>query len=62
MFFPPDDKPVARDFYIEAKRICRECVVQVQCLRYGLEEPYGVWGGTSPAERSALRSIAADAG
>ena len=55
VFFPPDDKPVSRDFYNEAKSICRICEVQPQCLEYGMDEPYGVWGGTSPVERQRLR-------
>jgi len=36
-----------------AKRVCRRCPVQVECLRYAVErrEPYGIWGGTTPVER-----------
>lgn len=56
IFFPPDDKPVSRDFYVTAKRICRQCSVRGKCFEYGLDEPYGVWGGTSPAERRAYRN------
>lgn len=59
IFFPPDDKPVSRDFYRTAKRICRRCPVRLKCLDYGLDETYGVWGGTSPAERRTLRMNAA---
>jgi WhiB family redox-sensing transcriptional regulator len=55
IFFPPDDKPVARDFYANAKSICNRCSVTVECLEYGLAETYGVWGGTTPSERAAMR-------
>lgn len=55
-FFPPDDKPVARDFYRKAKLICEGCKVSIQCLEYGLDEPYGVWGGMSPIEREMIRN------
>ena len=55
VFFPPDDKPVSRDFYNKAKSICRRCEVQADCLQYGINEAYGVWGGTSPVERQNLR-------
>ena len=60
IFFPPDDKPVARDFYKDAKKVCRRCEVRLQCLEYGMEERYGVWGGTSPVERNVLRETAKD--
>lgn len=56
MFFPPDDKPVARDFYRNAKAICVRCPVMDKCLEYGIEENYGVWGGTTPTERAAMRN------
>lgn len=61
IFFPPDDKPVARNFYTEAKKVCHKCEVRLQCLDYGLEERYGVWGGTSPVERNILRETAKNA-
>lgn len=56
MFFPPDDKPVARDFYANAKMICNRCDVVSECLEYGINETYGVWGGTTPSERNILRN------
>ncbi|MFE7421144.1 WhiB family transcriptional regulator [Rhodococcus sp. NPDC057529] len=36
-----------------ARRICHECPVQAVCRDYALSvgEPYGVWGGTSEADR-----------
>lgn len=55
MFFPPDDKPVARDFYNNAKSVCKNCEVVIECLDYGLNEKYGVWGGTTPTERARMR-------
>ena len=29
--------------------------VRDECLLYGLDEPYGLWGGYSPPERRAMR-------
>lgn len=55
MFYPPDDKPVARDFYANAKSICNRCEVISDCLEYGINEVYGVWGGTTPSERARIR-------
>lgn len=39
-----------------AKAICASCPVQKQCLADALENDmqYGVWGGTTPAERKAI--------
>ena len=36
----------------EAKRICSECPVRIECLNYALrrDERYGVWGGMTAAE------------
>ncbi len=37
---------------IDAQRaVCAACLVRDECLAYGLDEPFGVWGGLGPAER-----------
>lgn len=48
-----DDKKKRR----QAKAICNQCPVRELCLDYALEagEPAGIWGGTSPEERHAIR-------
>ena len=40
----------------QAKQVCRSCSVLDQCRRHALaaEEPYGVWGGLSVAERDDI--------
>lgn len=40
-----------------AKRICRDCLVQKDCLIYALknEEEFGIWGGHSERERRKIR-------
>ena len=40
-----------------AKRICRDCPVQVQCLTYAMEAPvdHGIWGGLTERERRGYR-------
>ena len=55
MFFPPDDSPVKRQLYKQAKEICSKCEVLLQCREYGKDEDYGVWGGTTPKERRDAR-------
>ena len=44
----------------EAKRICSECSVRIECLNYALrrDERYGVWGGMSERERRRLKRMA----
>jgi hypothetical protein len=39
-----------------ARAVCRRCPLAAACLDYALEnEEHGIWGGTTPAERLALR-------
>lgn len=41
----------------EAKRVCAGCEIQGECLQWALanNEPHGVWGGATPAERFRMR-------
>lgn len=38
-----------------ARQICMRCPVISQCLRVGLREEYGIWGGTTPKQRQKIR-------
>jgi WhiB family redox-sensing transcriptional regulator len=42
-----------------ARLICSGCTVKDDCLAFALERPQeasdGIWGGTTPEERKALR-------
>jgi WhiB family redox-sensing transcriptional regulator len=51
--FYPDDNGDVRN----AQAVCKECVVQEECLEYALvhDEKYGVWGGFSERGRRRLR-------
>lgn len=42
---------------IEAKQVCRDCLVRLQCLAHALEfeENYGIWGGKSAEERRDIK-------
>lgn len=56
MFFPdpagPDPTAVA-----EAKAVCAGCPVTEECLKVGLAEEHGIWGGFTTAERRAARRV-----
>ncbi len=64
LFFHPDGErgPARAERETRAKQICGRCPVLEHCRRHALAvgEPYGVWGGLSLAERSALLSGAPD--
>ncbi|MEN0135188.1 MAG: WhiB family transcriptional regulator [Rhodococcus sp. (in: high G+C Gram-positive bacteria)] len=55
MFFARDNesKPVRIRRERAAKEICYDCPVRVQCRAHALSvgESYGVWGGTTEADR-----------
>lgn len=59
LFFPIGATGAALRQMEEAKRICRACPVQIQCLAWALENGVadGVWGGTTPDERRIIRSL-----
>jgi WhiB family redox-sensing transcriptional regulator len=39
-----------------AVRVCLRCPIRLECLSYALDtdEPFGVWGGATPAERARV--------
>ncbi|MFQ5967107.1 MAG: WhiB family transcriptional regulator [Acidimicrobiia bacterium] len=41
----------------QAKAICAECEVRVECLEFALQhsEKFGIWGGLSERERRKIR-------
>jgi WhiB family redox-sensing transcriptional regulator len=56
IFFAEGERGARRTAREEhAKRVCRACVVQRECLSYAVEsgEPYGIWGATTPRERAS---------
>lgn len=60
--FPRDAKGPERNTAMQnsqkAIKICSSCDNQLECLDYAVKaEPFGVWGGTSEAERLYIRKI-----
>jgi WhiB family transcriptional regulator, redox-sensing transcriptional regulator len=60
IWFPANGDRAAAE---RAKAICRVCPVRSACLEWALaaNERTGIWGGTTPNERRALRRTAAKA-
>lgn len=58
LFFPPMHAPRREKRAAErrAKRYCRSCPVQAECLEAALEaeERHGIWGGMTPRERRRM--------
>jgi WhiB family redox-sensing transcriptional regulator len=48
----------------EAKTVCARCEVRGECLAFALatRQLHGIWGGTSPEERTVLRNKARTVG
>jgi len=59
LFYSEDnERPVERKLREQyAREVCRGCTVTTLCLAYALdiEEPHGMWGGMSEAERHRIR-------
>ena len=63
IFFPPRDKALYKSIADKAKATCfgkdgrPECPVRKQCLLYAdaIDDQYGIFGGMSHRERSALK-------
>jgi WhiB family transcriptional regulator, redox-sensing transcriptional regulator len=53
-FFPNETRParVNPKEYAAAVEVCQTCPVINECREYGKDEKFGVWGGTTPADRS----------
>lgn len=53
--------PESNEHGLAAKKICAACEVRPACLAYALEtrQHTGVWGGTTAAQRTAMRRNAA---
>ena len=57
LFFPEGHESIQKAATLEAKLICRGCQFRVMCGAYAIEaqEQYGIFGGTTPEERRAIR-------
>jgi WhiB family redox-sensing transcriptional regulator len=54
LFFPETQQAYVQ--INQAKAICAECDIRMECLKEALTYEYtdGIWGGTTPSERARL--------
>jgi WhiB family transcriptional regulator, redox-sensing transcriptional regulator len=56
LFFPIGDGRLGQRQIAQAKSVCAECPVAVECLAFAMRcLPDGIAGGTTAAERSEMR-------
>lgn len=60
VFFPIGEFARARLALEEARRICMQCTVVIECLGLALAtgSEHGVWGATTPDERRRMAATA----
>jgi WhiB family transcriptional regulator, redox-sensing transcriptional regulator len=61
IFFPVSGAGASARQIAEAKRICARCLVRQECLSFAMRtgEAHGIWGGTTPEDRTKARRSAA---
>lgn len=61
LFFPVGTTGLAISQLEEAKHVCGQCEVRVECLDYAMStnQDAGIWGGLSEEERRMMRRRAA---
>jgi WhiB family redox-sensing transcriptional regulator len=59
LWFPLTDEAVRPALYraaaVDAKAICAQCPVRGACLQFGMDIPFGIFGGLTPDERRVVR-------
>jgi len=55
LFFAEGNKAPGREMIRQARAICQECPVRIDCLDEAInkKEEFGIWGGLTPTERQA---------
>lgn len=56
LFFPPTYGGTHKHAVLAAKALCKHCPLRRECLDRALAdgEVFGIWGGTTPEERTVL--------
>lgn len=57
VMFPESNSGHGANHLANARKICLSCPVRYDCLEYGLNEDFGVWGGHSLTQRKRITSL-----
>jgi WhiB family transcriptional regulator, redox-sensing transcriptional regulator len=57
IFFPVSGMGASAPQIEQARQICAQCPVRCQCLDFAMSsgETHGIWGGTTPEDRTRAR-------
>jgi len=55
--FYPESGTHGGNHLIAPRKMCLACPVRYECLDYGIDEPFGVWGGHSPSQRRRITAM-----
>lgn len=58
LFFPVGESEAFADQIREAKQVCAGCPVKTQCLKFGMAQSDGIFGGLTAGERRKMRAAA----
>jgi hypothetical protein len=59
-WYPPLEEKNPEQYYAVGRELCRRCPVWKDCLKTGIEERWGMWGGLTPLERTPLTPAGAN--
>jgi WhiB family redox-sensing transcriptional regulator len=54
LFYPERANTPGGKHLIPARKLCLKCPVRYECLEYGLEDQFGIWGGHSLSQRRRI--------
>jgi len=55
--FYPEAGTHGGNHLVAPRKLCLQCPVRYECLDYGIDEPFGVWGGHSPSQRRRISAM-----
>lgn len=55
IWYPPLEAENQEQYYAVAREVCNRCPVWKECLKDGIDENWGMWGGLTTLERSIFK-------
>ena len=57
LFYPEQSETPGGRHLIPARKLCLNCPVRYNCLKDGLDEQFGIWGGHSLSQRRRITAM-----